>query len=73
MQNTQKETLAYAELYYKLDLSIIPLQPKGKQPLIPWQEYQTRKPTKEEIHQWFSQWKDANIGILTVFRVPYGD
>ena len=33
--------------------------------LVPWKEYQTRLPTKEEVNNWFNTNPDANIGIVT--------
>lgn len=43
--------------------SIIPVQ--GKVPLLPWQPYQTRQATEEEVRGWFAQWPDAGIGVVT--------
>lgn len=45
--------------------SVIPLQPKGKKPAIPWTEYQERLPTEEEVRQWWKDLPDANVGIVT--------
>jgi replicative DNA helicase len=36
-----------------------------KIPLIAWKEYQNRLPTEEEVCQWFDEYPDANIGIVT--------
>ena len=36
-----------------------------KIPFVPWKEYQTRFPTKEEVINWFTKNPDANIGIVT--------
>ena len=44
--------------------SIFPVG-KDKKPLIPWQEYQTRHATEEEVHAWFKKFPYANIGIAT--------
>jgi len=44
--------------------SVIPVG-DDKKPLIRWEEYQKRLPTKEEIETWWSSWPDANIGIVT--------
>lgn len=51
--------------YLERGLSIIPLKEKDKKPFIEWQEYQKRRPTKEEVESWFLKWPDANIGIVT--------
>lgn len=44
--------------------SIIPVG-QDKRPLIVWKDYQTRLATQEEVQQWWIQWPDANIGIVT--------
>lgn len=45
--------------------SVIPAHPGSKRPLVPWIEYQSRRPTKEEIYRWWQQYPNANIGIVT--------
>ena len=63
---------------HKEGISVIPLhapgmplptgaQPSdaGKVPLISWKEYQQRLPTEQEIHQWWTRWPDANVGVVT--------
>jgi len=44
--------------------SIIPVG-KDKKPLIKWIEFQSRYATEEEVKQWFKQWPEANIGVVT--------
>lgn len=46
-----------------LGYSVIPV--KGKLPLLAWQEFQTRHATPDEIRQWFTQWTDAGVGVVT--------
>jgi replicative DNA helicase len=36
-----------------------------KVPLIFWKEYQSRRPTEDEVRDWYTKWPDANIGIVT--------
>lgn len=50
---------------WRSGLSVIPVQPGGKRPLVPWIEYQSRRPTEDEIRQWWQQYPNANIGIVT--------
>ncbi|WP_461367561.1 bifunctional DNA primase/polymerase, partial [Candidatus Darwinibacter acetoxidans] len=50
---------------WRSGFSVIPAHPGGKRPLVPWIEYQSRKPTEEEIRQWWQQYPNANIGIVT--------
>ncbi len=59
------ETKQKALEYLTKGLSVIPLQPKGKKALIGWTEFQNRKATEKEVDAWFSQWPEANIGIVT--------
>jgi len=56
--------LGFAKKYLEQGLSVIPLKYKDKAPLIPWKEYQERKPTIEEIEKWFGDNKPKNIGIV---------
>jgi hypothetical protein len=36
-----------------------------KRAMIAWKEFQTRHPTIEEVSTWFTNWPEANIGIVT--------
>jgi Bifunctional DNA primase/polymerase, N-terminal/Primase C terminal 1 (PriCT-1) len=45
--------------------SVIPIEPCGKRPLVPWLEFQQRRANSEEIEEWFHRWPDANVGIVT--------
>ena len=53
--------LAYAEAGW----SIVPMVPGGKQPLIPWLEFQQRRAAPDEIRAWFQRWPAANIAVVT--------
>jgi putative DNA primase/helicase len=44
--------------------SVVPLKPGAKKPLIKWEQYQKRKPTEEEVREWWRKWPEANIGIV---------
>lgn len=55
--------LKWAQYYDRLGFSVIPIRPGDKKPMIPWLEYQTRRPTQEELVKWFS--RPCNIGIVT--------
>lgn len=59
--------LLEAALFYreKLDLSIVPLIPRKKRALIKWKEFQSRKPTIDEVKAWWRDTPNANIGIIT--------
>jgi len=51
------------EIYIRKGFSIIPVG-QDKRPLIPWSEFQKRKPLNAELLEWFSQ-NTANIAIVT--------
>lgn len=57
--------LNHAIKYLKLGLSVIPLHPRGKEPLIPWAEYQKRIADEAELKEWFRKWPNANLGLVT--------
>ena len=46
-------------------LSIIPVEHRGKRPTCKWKEFQTRRPTFEELEAWFDTGADLNVGIVT--------
>ncbi len=62
--NCSVKTLDLAILYVKKGLSVIPLKPRSKEPLIPWKQYQERLPSKEELDKWFGE-RNLNVGIVT--------
>ena len=61
--NLKDELWRHINLYKRLGFCIIPLRPRSKVPLIPWKEFQTRKPTDEELEKWFRN-KFVNVGIV---------
>lgn len=68
MENTRINRCDIALAYAARGWSIIPLVPGGKVPLLSKgqpQIYQKRIPTSDEIKGWWTQWPDANIGIMT--------
>ena len=50
-----------------LDLgwSIIPCKPDTKRPRIKWKQYQDTLPTYEEVEQWWSDFPDDPIALIT--------
>jgi putative DNA primase/helicase len=40
-------------------------QAAGKHPRLAWKEYQTRRPTPEQIREWWTKWPTANLGLAT--------
>lgn len=55
-------TFHFASEYLDRGYSVILLD--GKTSQAPWKEFQTRRPTRDEIRSWFQN-SDCNIGILT--------
>ena len=45
--------------------SVVPIEPRGKRPLVRWEEFQARVPTRAEVTAWFDRWPDAGVGIVT--------
>ena len=51
-------------LKYLNRASIIPIG-KDKKALVQWEEFQIKKPTKEEVEKWNKEWPEANWAIIT--------
>lgn len=45
--------------------SVIPVRAGAKRPIVRWEPFQNRLPTREEVEGWFRRWPDANLGIVT--------
>jgi hypothetical protein len=54
-----------AQSYAARGWSVIPIEPRGKRPLVAWLEFQQRRAAADEIDAWFRHWPDANVGIVT--------
>lgn len=59
------DTRAAALAYAARGWSVLPIEPRGKRPRVPWLELQQRCAGTEEIGDWFERWPDANVGIVT--------
>ena len=59
------DLVTYACSYIKLGWSVIPIEPRGKKPLIKWEKYQKEKATEDQIKKWWVKYPNANIGIIT--------
>jgi hypothetical protein len=44
---------------------IVPIESRGKRPLVRWEEFQRRLPLQEDVRGWFRRWPNANLGIVT--------
>jgi len=58
------DTYTQAFQYIQNGWSIVPVQPKSKMPLISWAEFQTRKPTDQELQTWFLN-TENNVAVVT--------
>ena len=45
--------------------SVIPVEPRGKRPLVAWLEFQERQPAAAEVAGWYGRWPEANVAIVT--------
>lgn len=59
------DVLQCASAYLEAGLSIIPIRPGDKRPLIDWAEFQNRQATAEEVERWASSWPDMNLAVVT--------
>lgn len=50
--------------YRSKGLSVIPVG-ENKKPIFPWKKYTKTLPTKEQIKEWWSEYPDANLAIIT--------
>lgn len=51
--------------YLRRGWAIVPIEARGKRPLVRWEEFQRRLPLPGEVAAWFRRWPNANIGIVT--------
>lgn len=66
METPRVAGMAYSERAYAARAwSVVPMQPRGKRPLVAWREFQQRLAREDEIAHWFARWPEANVGIVT--------
>lgn len=51
--------------YLSYGWSVIPVRHRTKRPLIKWETFQSRRPSKTRVERWFDEHPDANVGIVT--------
>ena len=57
--------LRIALFYLAIGIPVIPLRPRSKRPLVQWQEFTERLPTKRELRSWFPPGTCHNIaGVM---------
>lgn len=60
-----KKLLKDALRYQSQGCSVIPCKPGGKEPLVPWKKNKKKRASKKQIEDWWNEFPDANIGIVT--------
>jgi len=45
--------------------SVIPVEHRGKRPLVRWEHFQTEAPDAFQVSAWWHRWPNANVGIVT--------
>ncbi len=58
------KTLTHALKYYDMGWCVLPAKKGEKHPIIPWKDYQYKRPTREQIIEWFKN-EDYNIFFVT--------
>jgi putative DNA primase/helicase len=62
---TQEEQIKHASYYLEeKKFSVLPVD-TDKKALFQWKEFQKRKPTTNEIREWWSRYRSANIALVT--------
>lgn len=63
MADEMNMTLQYARYYLSRGFHPIPIEHKGKKPLVKWEKYQTQPPTDADLVSWFSG-PERNVGLV---------
>jgi len=58
------ELLEWFRFYLSKDLIPIPVEYKGKRPLIKWEPYKDRRPTMDEAKEWLNKYGEVNIALV---------
>ena len=55
--------LHFAFEYLDRGWPVIPA--KGKRPAVPWSEYQTSRPSVDQVKKWFASNENYNLAVVT--------
>lgn len=50
--------------YHRQGLHPIPVEARGKKPLVAWADFQTTQPTVAQLVSWWTDWPDANVALV---------
>jgi hypothetical protein len=54
----------FAVGYARLRWCVVPLDPGTRKPHVKWKDFQTARPTIDQVRKWWTTWPDAAIGVL---------
>lgn len=61
---TTRDILQWALFYERRGWSVIPVDPKTKEPCLKWGQYQTERPTENNLRKWFADKHKALAVVL---------
>jgi hypothetical protein len=61
----EQSILEYALKYEKIGWFVLPILPDKKQPYVKWAYRKNKRPTPEEIKNWFTEFPGSRVGIAT--------
>jgi len=59
------DMLVAALRYRALGWSVVPIEPRGKRPIVAWKALEAAIASEDQVRDWFRARPDANVGIVT--------